>query len=39
MEVWDDMLHVFQSSGLEELPEAQEALDNIKSFADKVFGN
>lgn len=39
IEVWDDMLHVFQAAGYGELAEAREALIKIKSFADNVFGD
>ncbi|MCP4751928.1 MAG: alpha/beta hydrolase, partial [Proteobacteria bacterium] len=37
MEAWHDTFHVFQSSGLDELPESKEALDNIGSFVAKLF--
>lgn len=34
MQTWDNTLHVFQNT---DLPEAEEALDKIKKFTEKVF--
>jgi monoterpene epsilon-lactone hydrolase len=37
LETWDDMPHVFQSFGLQELPEAKEAIAKIGDFIQKLF--
>ncbi|MFW9928985.1 MAG: alpha/beta hydrolase [Candidatus Thorarchaeota archaeon] len=37
LEIWDDMPHVFPYFGLTSLPEAQEAINNIKKFVNKLF--
>ena len=36
-ETWDDLPHGFQVFGLEILPEAQEAINHIKAFIEKLF--
>jgi acetyl esterase/lipase len=36
-ESWDNMLHVFQSFGLKKLPEAKEAIKNMKKFVKKLY--
>jgi monoterpene epsilon-lactone hydrolase len=36
-ETWDDMLHVFQGFGLKSLPEAKEAIQNMKNFVQKLY--
>jgi monoterpene epsilon-lactone hydrolase len=36
LQVWDDMPHVFQSFGLNILPESKEAIEEIKNFVKKV---
>lgn len=37
LQTWDDMVHVFQSFGLHDLPEAKEAVDKIVEFVQKLF--
>ena len=34
LEVWDDMMHVFQAFGL---PESKEAINNISKFVQRLF--
>jgi acetyl esterase/lipase len=36
LQTWDDMVHVFQGFGLNELPEAKEAIENIRQFSKKI---
>jgi monoterpene epsilon-lactone hydrolase len=37
LETWEDMIHVFPYFGLKSFPEAQEAIDNIKKFVNKLY--
>nr|MDO8079407.1 alpha/beta hydrolase [Candidatus Freyarchaeota archaeon] len=37
LQIWDGMVHVFQSFGLHDLPEAKEAVDKIVKFVQKLF--
>jgi acetyl esterase/lipase len=39
METWDDMLHVFHLFGLNDLPEAKEAIAHIGEFVQKRFSD
>jgi acetyl esterase/lipase len=36
LQEWDDMVHVFQGFGLNVLPEANEAIEKIKKFVQKL---
>jgi len=37
LETWDDVPHGFHTFGLNELPEARDAIDHIKNFIQKLF--
>jgi len=37
LQEWKDMIHVFQSFGLYDLPEAEEALEKIREFIQNLF--